>query len=156
MPIPVTLRRYLTALEGRNGQTGDTVTCPECTYSIRRRRLDAYSLDRSSDALCEVGPHLRNMRRQPRGFRNNRCVDVPHRVAKDLHAPKGLPEEQETRYILVLRVVCPKARADITGARRAKDGVDYRMGQGIRIRVALKPFLEWNLHPTQDEAPTGY
>jgi hypothetical protein len=150
------LRRYLMALEGRNSQTGDTVTCPKRAHPIRRRRLDAHSLDRSSDALCEVGPHLRNVRRKPWSFRNNRCVDVPHRVATGLHAPKGFPEEQETRYILVLRIVCPKAGADIAGARRAKDGVDDRMGQGIRIRVALKAFLEWNLHPTQDEASTGY
>jgi hypothetical protein len=30
------------------------------------------------------------------------------------------------------------------------------MGQGIRIRVALKALIEWDLHPTQDKAPTGH
>ena len=144
------------ALQRRNGETGNTVTCPKHTHSIRRRRLDAHSLDRGSDAFCEVGPHLRNIRRKPWGFCNNGRVNVTHYVAKGLHSLKGLPKEQETRHTLILRIIRPKAGADIAGARRTKYGIDHRMSQGIRIRVALKAFLEWDLHPTQDKAPTGH
>src|SRR3972149_5106528 len=104
MTIPVMLRRHPVALEGSNGEAGNAVNRPKRAHPIRRRRLDAHSLDRGSDAFCKVGPHLGNIRRKPWGFCDDGRVDVAHRIAKGPHSLESLPEKQETRYVLILRI----------------------------------------------------
>src|SRR5574337_133369 len=144
-----------TALQRCNGQTGNAVTCAERAYSICGRCLDADPLDRRSDAVGNVGPHLQNKGRKSRRFCDDGRIDVSDRKAKRLYASERLPEKQQARYVLVLRIVRPKAGADISGACGAKYGVNHRVGQGIRIRMAVKSLLERDLHPTQNKTPTG-
>ncbi len=136
----------------RNREDGDTLSAPERTELLSSFRLHA---DRRSNDLGQTVDHGASIGRELRRLQHDCGIDVRNSPAfgpdqcnrgrKQLHAIGTLPP-----WICVGKMV-----TDVAQARRAEQGISYRMRNRIRVGMSDQTGSIGDVHATKHEATLG-
>jgi hypothetical protein len=137
--------------DGSDRHRSNAFTAAQRPETLICRCFDADTWLRNCDRRSNLLSHRRNVRRNLRLFRNDRCIDIHH--ARLLFSEEGCNTFQNVdaanaanRFISVRKML-----PDVTGADGAEHRVCNRMRKNVSVRMSLQAAWIRNWDPAENQ-----